>query len=35
MLDVASRAGIETWSNLEAWLAGRPYGGEQLPRASV
>ncbi len=35
MLDAASRAGIETWSDLEAWLAGRPFGGEQLPRASV
>jgi hypothetical protein len=31
MLDDASRTGIETWSDLEAWLAGRPFGGEQMP----
>ena len=27
MLDEASRSGIETWSDLDAWLAGRPFGG--------
>ena len=27
MLDEASRSGIETWSDLEFWLAGRPFGG--------
>jgi len=27
MLDEASRSGIETWSDLESWLAGRPFGG--------
>lgn len=33
MLDEASRTGIETWSDLDAWLAGRPFGGEQMARA--
>jgi hypothetical protein len=34
MLDEASRTGIETWVDLEAWLAGRPVGSEQLRRAT-
>ena len=34
MLDEASRGGIETWSDLESWLAGRPLGGAQRLQAS-
>lgn len=34
MLDEASRGGIETWSDLESWLAGRPFGGAQRLKAS-
>jgi DNA polymerase-3 subunit epsilon len=34
MLDEASRGGIETWSDLESWLAGRPFAGSQRPQAS-
>lgn len=34
MLDEASRTGIETWVDLEAWLAGRPVGSEQLRQAT-
>jgi len=34
MLEEASRGGIETWSDLESWLAGRPLGGAQRLQAS-
>lgn len=34
MLDEASRGGIETWSDLESWLAGRPLGRSQRLQAS-
>ena len=34
MLDEASRGGIETWSDLESWLAGRPLGRAQRLQAS-
>ena len=34
MLDEASRYGIETWSDLDAWLAGRPFDAARLSQAS-
>jgi DNA polymerase-3 subunit epsilon len=34
MLEVASRSGIDTWSDLESWLAGRPVGGPSSTSAT-
>lgn len=33
MLEEASRSGIDTWVDLESWLAGRPLDGARLPLA--